>query len=129
MAHSSHSENVGHIIPAKTTGAILLVLLIFTIVTVFAAQIDFGKMNIIVAMAIATVKAGLVIVFFMHGLHENKVLWMYIIIPFILVAIMIGGTFTDDPFRSKPLPFAAGGSESAPAPTVETPDMQHGSHH
>lgn len=91
-------------IPASVSTTILVALLILTVVTVAVAKVDFGNMNIVVAMAIASVKAGLVIVFFMHGLHESKILWTYILIPFILVAIMIGGTFTDDPFRAKPLP-------------------------
>lgn len=101
--HDSHGT-LGHIIPPSVSTTILVVLLILTGVTVAVAGIDFGKMNIIVAMAIASVKAALVIVFFMHGLHESKILWTYILIPFVLVIIMIGGTFTDDPFRAKPLP-------------------------
>jgi cytochrome c oxidase subunit 4 len=79
--HASHEAHLGHIIPAKTTTIILGVLLVLTVITVYVAGIDFGKMNIIVAMGIATVKASLVIVFFMHGLHENKILWIYIVIP------------------------------------------------
>jgi cytochrome c oxidase subunit 4 len=102
--HSSHGQHLGHIIPPKVSHTILVVLLVLTVVTVAVARIDFGNMNIIVAMLIASVKAGLVIVFFMHGLHENKILWTYILIPFVLVLIMIGGVFTDDPFRAKPLP-------------------------
>ena len=50
---------------------------------------------------IASFKASLVIAVFMHGKYENKIIWTYILIPFVLLAIMIGGVFTDDPFRDK----------------------------
>ena len=109
-SHDSHG-NLGHIIPPSVSTTILVALLILTVVTVAVAKVDFGNLNIIVAMAIASVKAGLVIVFFMHGLHESKILWTYILIPFILVVIMIGGTFTDDPFRAKPVPVAVEGKK------------------
>jgi cytochrome c oxidase subunit 4 len=78
-----------------------MALLVLTVVTVLAAQVDLGKWNIVGALVIASIKASLVILIFMHGKYENKILWVYIVIPFILLAIMIGGVFTDDPFRDK----------------------------
>ncbi len=106
MAHShSHShDELGHVVPESLFLKVLLALLFLTVVTVLVAQVDMGKWNIVGALLIATVKASLVIYFFMHGKYENRIIWMYILIPFILLAIMIGGVFTDDPFRSKPTP-------------------------
>jgi cytochrome c oxidase subunit 4 len=83
---------------------VLGALLVLTVITVLAAKVDMGKWNIVGALVIATIKASLVILVFMHGKYENKILWTYILIPFILLAIMIGGVFTDDPFRSHPHP-------------------------
>ena len=40
--------------------------MVLTVVTVGAALIDLGSLNIVVAIAIAIVKATLVILFFMH---------------------------------------------------------------
>ena len=61
MSHSdSHShghEEVGHIVPEKTFVKILLCLLVLTIITVAAAQVDLGKWNIVGALVIASVKA------------------------------------------------------------------------
>jgi cytochrome c oxidase subunit IV len=106
MAHGNHHshDEVGHVVPESLFLKVLLALLVLTVITVVAAQIDLGKWNIVGALMIATVKASLVIYFFMHGKYENKIIWTYILIPFILLAIMIGGVFTDDPFRSKPEP-------------------------
>mgnify|MGYP006274309651 FL=1 len=106
MAHGNHHshDEVGHVVPESLFLKVLIALLVLTVVTVAAAQVDLGKWNIVGALAIATVKASLVIYFFMHGKYENRIIWTYILIPFILLAIMIGGVFTDDPFRSRPQP-------------------------
>jgi cytochrome c oxidase subunit 4 len=99
-AESYHSEE-GHIVPVSTFFKVLVALLILTVITVAAAQVDLGKWNIVGALVIASFKASLVILIFMHGKYENKMLWTYILLPFILLAIMIGGVFTDDPFRDR----------------------------
>jgi cytochrome c oxidase subunit 4 len=113
MGHSSHSHGshghgghaeVGHVVPVKTFTAVLVLLLVLTVITVAVAQVDFGSMNLVVAMVIASIKATLVITIFMHGAYENKILWTYILIPFVLLAVMIAGIFTDDPYRSHPQP-------------------------
>lgn len=106
MSHANHHshDEVGHIVPESVFLKVLIALLVLTVVTVLAAQVDLGKWNIVGALLIASVKASLVIYFFMHGKYENRIIWTYILIPFILLAIMIGGVFTDDPFRSRPQP-------------------------
>lgn len=52
-------------------------LLIGTIVTVLASYVDLGSStaNIVVALIIATVKAGLVAGYFMHLLDERKLIY------------------------------------------------------
>ena len=104
MASHSHDHDTPHIVPDSVFNRVLFTLLVLTIVTVWVAGINFGVFNIVVAMAIASVKAALVIFFFMHGAYENKITWFYIILPFVLLSIMIGGVFTDDPFRAHPEP-------------------------
>lgn len=106
MAHSHEHghDHVGHVVPVKTFGYVLAALFLLTAVTVGAAQIDLGKWNIVGALLIASLKASLVIAIFMHGKYENRILWTYILIPFVLLAIMIGGVFTDDPFRDRTKP-------------------------
>lgn len=106
MSHHTHDHahghgEVGHIVPEKTFLKILITLLILTVITVLAAKVDLGKWNIVGALMIASIKASLVILVFMHGKYENRIIWTYILIPFILLAIMIGGVFTDDPFRDE----------------------------
>ncbi|MCX6598348.1 MAG: cytochrome C oxidase subunit IV family protein [Acidobacteria bacterium] len=52
---------------------ILLALLVLTVVTVAAASFDFGSANVIIAVLIATCKATLVALFFMHLRHDSPV--------------------------------------------------------
>lgn len=69
MSHSeAHAE---HITQPKTYGAVLLGLLVLTIITVQASYIDFGEMNTVVAIIIATIKGALVALFFMHLRHDK----------------------------------------------------------
>ncbi|EMO64598.1 caa(3)-type oxidase, subunit IV [Leptospira borgpetersenii serovar Pomona str. 200901868] len=64
--HGSH-----HIISVKTYSIIFATLIFFTFVTVWVAGIDFGAMNVIIAMAVATAKASLVLGYFMHLKYDT----------------------------------------------------------
>jgi len=44
-----------------------------TVVTVAAAQVNLGSLNVPIALAIASVKAALVALIFMHLLWDEKV--------------------------------------------------------
>ena len=70
MASGAHKEH--HIIPFKTYATILAILLGFTVITVVTARMDFGSLNAYIAMAIATFKASLVLLFFMHLKYDDK---------------------------------------------------------
>ena len=61
-----------HIVPFAIYAKVLAVLLVLTVLTVAVAQMDFGALNVLIAMGIATIKAGLVLFFFMHLKYDNK---------------------------------------------------------
>jgi caa(3)-type oxidase subunit IV len=61
-----------HIMPTKTALMIGGALLCLTGVTVWVAHIDLGPFNFFVAMAIATVKALLVALFFMNLIYDRR---------------------------------------------------------
>jgi cytochrome c oxidase subunit 4 len=85
---------------ASFYGKIFGVLIVLTVVTVAAAQVDFGVFNILIAMLIASVKAMLVALFFMHLKSEKPLTWLYAAFPLVLMFLLIGGVFIDNPFRS-----------------------------
>jgi cytochrome c oxidase subunit IV len=66
MGQSDH-----HVVPFKTYFNVFATLLVMTVVTVVVAQFNFGAMNTVIAMAIATFKATLVLAFFMHLKYDN----------------------------------------------------------
>jgi cytochrome c oxidase subunit 4 len=66
---------------------------------VTAAGMNFGKLSVLVAMSIATVKAGIVLQIFMHMKHESQLFHSMVWIVLITLAIAIGLTFTDTLFR------------------------------
>jgi cytochrome c oxidase subunit IV len=72
-AHGHDGGGAHHIIPLKVYYRIIVALLIMTVVTVAAAQVDFGAMNTVIAMLIASVKAGLVLAYFMHLKYDDKI--------------------------------------------------------
>lgn len=88
-----------HIIPFGLLTRIWLALLVLTGITVGVAEFDFGYLNVLAAMAVATTKALLVVFFFMHLKYENRVLGLFVLLVFIILAIFIGFTFFDVAMR------------------------------
>ncbi|BCS89723.1 cytochrome C oxidase subunit IV family protein [Pseudodesulfovibrio sediminis] len=79
--------------------AIWGVLMCLTVVTVWAASIDLGFLNVVAAMTIASTKALLVTFFFMHLKYENITLKTMVLLAFVILAIFIGFTFFDTAYR------------------------------
>lgn len=69
--HGTHASSEHHVIPVKSYINVFFALIVLTVVTVGAAQIDFGVLNAVVAFGIATVKAVLVMAIFMHLKYDN----------------------------------------------------------
>lgn len=74
-------------------------LLVLTGVTVWTGEMDFGGLNIVIAMVIATVKASLVVLFFMHLWDEGPVNRLIFVVSILFVAVMILFVFGDLMFR------------------------------
>ena len=70
-------------------------LVVLTVVTVAVADLDFGRLNIIVALLIATLKASLVGLFFMHLRYDSPTYGFILIVALLFVALFISGTITD----------------------------------
>lgn len=100
-----------HIVSPKIYGAILGALLAGTLLTVAAALRDFGPWNIVIALAIATFKAILVILFFMHARYIVGRTQLVIIAGFFWLAIMLSLTLVDYGTRRP---------ESGPAPRLSS---------
>jgi cytochrome c oxidase subunit 4 len=88
-----------HIVPYKLQFFVLVGLLILTGVTVGVSYIDLGKLNVWIALLVASTKATLVILFFMHLKYENKIIIFSFISTIIFLGIMISFIFWDVAFR------------------------------
>ncbi len=100
--NNSSDKHEIHIVPLSVFRNILLLLLALTIVTVGVSRIDFGVLNIVVAMGIASVKALLVALFFMHLKYESPVTWLYAGFPILILITLLAGVFLDNPTRVMP---------------------------
>jgi cytochrome c oxidase subunit IV len=81
--------------PYRTYIFIWLSLLVLTVVTWLVSYVNLGLMNVVVAMFIASLKASLVALFFMHLRHENKLVWAFALFPLGFLMLIIGGTLVD----------------------------------
>ena len=89
-------EHADHqIITPVTYGMVFLTLLIFTGITVGAAYVDLGIFNPVVALAIASFKAVVVILFFMHVKYQSKLVKMTVGAGFFTFLVLITMTLTD----------------------------------
>jgi len=94
---SDHSKSL----PLPTYFAVFFALLVGTGLTVFAATLDLGRFNAAVALTIASIKATLVALFFMHvkGASEKLTKLVVIGVLFFLL-LLLGLTMTDYATRS-----------------------------
>ena len=97
-------DGLGHIVPFDVYLKVFSTLVVLTVVTVIVAQYDFVELNVVVALSIASVKALLVAMFFMHLKFEGKTVVMYAIYPLVLLCLLVGGTVADHMDRTEPLP-------------------------
>jgi cytochrome c oxidase subunit 4 len=89
-----------HIVPIRTYAAIFATLLILTGVTYYAAHLDLGPFNVVVAIVIACVKATLVVLFFMHAAYSPRRTRLVILAGVFWMLILLGLTLSDYLTRS-----------------------------
>ena len=103
--HAGHAHGHGHddddgavhvhIASTQFYVGIFAALVCLTIATVKVSYYDFGPANVIVALLIATTKAGLVATFFMHLRHDKLFNTLTFLAAFLFLAIFIVFTYDD----------------------------------
>jgi cytochrome c oxidase subunit IV len=89
-----------HIVSPKIYAVIFLSLMVGTAITVWAAFQNFGKLNIVIALVIATIKATLVVLYFMHARYSLKRTQLVIVCSVFWLAILLALTLADYDTRS-----------------------------
>jgi cytochrome c oxidase subunit 4 len=87
--HAAHSHGAGRYV------LIWVILLAFTALTVATGTRDLGSANLPIALTIATVKATLVVLFFMHLSESHGANRLVFVVSLLFVLVMMAGVFGD----------------------------------
>lgn len=85
-----------HVVSRKTYIVVWSALMVLMILTAGLSRINLGEWSTVVALAIAAIKALLVILFFMHVRYESqKMAWVFVLAGFFWLGILLALTMTD----------------------------------
>ena len=84
-----------HVASVRGSLQVCAALLGLTALTVWAALTDLGPWNNTVALAIASTKALLVALFFMHLCHAERLVWIFAGVGLLWLFILLGLTLAD----------------------------------
>jgi cytochrome c oxidase subunit 4 len=92
---SDHNQLAHHIVGPRVYVVILFALLAGTAITVWASFIDLGVWNPVIALAIATTKAVLVVLYFMHVRYSSKLTMLTVGAGIFMFLTLISLTLAD----------------------------------
>jgi cytochrome c oxidase subunit 4 len=92
---TAHGEHAHTIVTPRVYVVILIALLVGTVATVWASFIDLGPWNPIIALAIATTKATLVVLYFMHVRYSTKLTMLTVCAGIFMFLTLVGMTLAD----------------------------------
>ena len=84
-----------HVTPIRIYLMVFTILMVGTALTVWAAFINMGPLNDVVAMAIAVTKATFVVLYFMHVRHSTRLTKITVVAGFLWLAILVGLLLSD----------------------------------
>ncbi len=113
----------------KRNITVLGALLVLTVITVAAAGVNFGSpsTNTVVALLIASVKASLVVLFFMHLMYEKPINGIIFVIGLLTLALFLIFILLDVDTRLQTRPANLAPPPGGPAQLLEseaTPEEQ-----
>ena len=84
-----------HVVSPRAFMAVLGALLTLTVLTVVVSRFNFGDFNLLIAMAIAALKASMVIAVFMHLRWDTPINSIYFLGAFVFVSLLFIFTLGD----------------------------------
>ena len=94
-SHNNHDHGFAHPIPVRLLIGVFLCLVGLTILTVVVNDLPLGNLDIWIALIIATIKASLVLLFFMHMYWEKGINIVAFFTSLLFVALFIGLALMD----------------------------------
>jgi cytochrome c oxidase subunit 4 len=92
---TKHAEHAHHIVSPRVYVVILFSLLAGTGLTVWASFVELGFWNPIIALAIATAKAMLVVLFFMHVKYSTRLTKLTVLAGIFMFLALVSMTMAD----------------------------------
>ena len=113
--HTEHAQDPRQ--EARAHVVTLIALLLLTAITVGASYIQFGSANVVIALTIATMKASIVALFFMHLRHDKPINGIIAVVGFLFLGIFLMFDFIDVGTRGnlQPINLHAPPAVTAPA--------------
>jgi len=93
------TDTTEHIVSYKKLAAVWGALLALTAATILVTRVELGALKVWAALAIACLKSGLVIAFFMHMKYEARLFRVILFVALVTLATFIGFTFFDVLYR------------------------------
>jgi cytochrome c oxidase subunit 4 len=122
-----NDKEQSHVVPLKVYLTVGGVLLFLTVVTVLASQISLGILNTPLALGIATLKATIVALFFMHLIHDERMNMVVFASGVLFLAIFIALTVLDpltrgdiNSIEARPIPHEQQATRTVSQETVGT---------
>ena len=88
--HASGHDEAPHALPARVLLGTFAALVALTVVTVVTSRMDLGPFNIVLALSIASLKAALVAMFFMHLKYEHRFQTVIFVGAVFFAALFVG---------------------------------------
>ncbi len=86
---------IAHVMPGPLLVAVFAVLIALTGATVAATWFDLGSLNLLIALLIATIKAALVALYFMHLRYDHPFNAVIFLVGLLFLALFLSLTLLD----------------------------------
>jgi cytochrome c oxidase subunit IV len=90
-----HGHPHVHVTPLSTYLTVFALLMVMTALTVAVAYVDVGALNTLIALSIASFKATIVVLYFMHVKHASRLTKLMVATGLFFLAILLGETMID----------------------------------
>lgn len=94
-SHGHGEHDFAHPLPIPVLLAVFAALVVLTGITVGQASFDMGSFDVVIVMVIATIKASLVMAFFMHMAYDKPFNVICFLGSFVFVALFVIFTLGD----------------------------------
>ena len=86
---------LAHVVPVWLLVGVFAVLILLTGLTLAATWLDMGALNLLVALVIATIKAALVALYFMHLRYDHPFNAFVFVVALVFLGLFVGITLMD----------------------------------